>query len=102
MATYDRALIEQLVDGELAFNQVHKILSSFKDTDRFDKYVSILQERVPYKDRIILPYGLHLNIVINQGGKRVVKCDCGHELCEHTTNWKMHAMVYIRDTCLMT
>lgn len=98
MPTYDRALIEQLIDGELSFNQVHKILSSFKDPDRFDKYVSILEERVPYKERIILPFGLHLNIVLSQDGKRVVKCDCGHEFCEYTTNWKLHSMVYIRDT----
>lgn len=98
MPSYDRTTIEQLIDGKLPFRQVHKILSSFKDADRFDQYISILQERVSYEESIILPYGLHLNIVLNKDGKRVVKCDCGHEFCEHSTNWKLHALVYVRDT----
>ncbi|GEN35352.1 acetone carboxylase subunit gamma [Aneurinibacillus danicus] len=98
MPTYERKMIEELVDGKLSFRQVHKILSSFKDADRFDQYVSILQERVPYDDKIIMPYGLHLNIVAKETGERIVKCDCGHEFCEYTTNWKLFANVYVRDT----
>lgn len=98
MPGYDRSTIEQLVDGELPFRQVHQILSSFKDPGRFDQYVEILQDRVPYDEKIILPYGLHLNIVLKENGERVVKCDCGHEFCEYTTNWKLHALVYVRDT----
>jgi acetone carboxylase gamma subunit len=98
MPTYDRKTLEDLIDGLLPFSQVHQILSSFKDADRFDKYVSILQDRVPYKDKILLPYGLHLNIVLKQNGDRVVKCDCGHEFCEHTINWKEHSNVFVRDT----
>lgn len=98
MPHYDRKTIEELIDGKLPFRQVHKILSSFKDPDRFDQYVAILQDRVPYDDKIILPYGLHLNIVLKKTGERVVKCDCGHEFCEYTTNWKLHANIYVRDT----
>ena len=96
--SYDRETIEQLIDGKLPFRQLHKILSSFKDPGRFDQYVSVLQNRVSYRDRILLPYGLHLNIVLNESGARVVKCDCGHEFCEYTTNWKLNALVYVRDT----
>ncbi|MCL6477931.1 MAG: hypothetical protein K6T65_05895 [Peptococcaceae bacterium] len=98
MTNYERATIEQLIDGKLPFRQLYKMLSSFKDPGRFDQYVAILQERVSYDDPIIMPYGLHLNIVLNKKGERVVKCDCGHEFCEYTTNWKLHALVYVRDT----
>ena len=38
------------------------MMSSFKDPDRFDIY-DILQDRVPWDDKILLPYGLHLFIV---------------------------------------
>lgn len=98
MPSYDQRMIEELIDGKLPFSQVHKILSSFKDPDRFDKYLAILQDRAPYDDKIILPYGLHLNIVLKDNGDRIVKCNCGHEFCEYTTNWKEHANVYARDT----
>jgi acetone carboxylase gamma subunit len=98
LSGYDRGTLEQLIDGKLPFRQVHRILSSFKDADRFDQYLAILQDRVPYNDRIILPYGLHLNIVLKPDGRRMVKCDCGHEFCEYTTNWKLHALIHVRDT----
>lgn len=98
MTTYDRSTIEQLIDGNLPFRQVHKMLSSFKDPDRFDQYVSILQERVAYQEPIILPYGLHLNIVLNQHNQQVVRCDCGHDFGDHRVNWKLGALVHVRDS----
>ncbi|WP_366924027.1 hypothetical protein MFMK1_000967 [Metallumcola ferriviriculae] len=98
MPNYDQKTLELLMDGKLPFTQVHKILSSFKDADRFEKMLAILQERVSYDDKIIMPYGLHLNIVSKADGERIVKCDCGHEFCEHSINWKLHANVYVRDT----
>ena len=98
MPSYDKRTIEELMDGKLPFSKVHEILRSFKDPDRFDKVLEIIQERVSYDDKIILPYGLHLNIVQKKSGERIVKCDCGHEFCEYTTNWKEHANVYVRDT----
>lgn len=36
--------------------------------------------------------------MLKENGERVVKCDCGHEFCEYTTNWKLHALVYVRKT----
>lgn len=98
MAKYDKKTIEELVDGSIEFFKLKEMLSSFKDPERFDLYMEILQERVPWKEKILLPAGLHLYIVAKENGERVIKCDCGHEFCEASDNWKLHALVYVRDT----
>lgn len=98
MKRYDRRTLEQLLDGKLPWKQVHEIMSSFKDPDRFDQMVAIHQERVAWTDRILLPYGLHLFIVQKQDGRRVVKCDCGHEFGDYRQNWKLQALVHVRNT----
>jgi acetone carboxylase gamma subunit len=98
MPSYDRETIEKLMDGKLAWGEVKGIMSSFKDPERFDKYVEILQERVPWEERILLPLALHLYVVEKADGSRVVKCDCGHEFGDYRENWKMAANVFVRDT----
>jgi acetone carboxylase gamma subunit len=27
----------------------------------------------------------------------VIKCDCGHEFCPHDENWKLEALIRVRD-----
>lgn len=98
MAKFDKKTIEELVDGSIEFFKLKEMLSGFKDPERFDLYMEILQERVPWKEKILLPAGLHLYIVAKENGERVIKCDCGHEFCEASDNWKLHALVYVRDT----
>jgi len=98
MPEYEKETLEKLIDGKLSWPEVKNIMSSFKDPDRFDKYVEILQERVPWDDRILLPLGLHLYIVEKEDGPRVVKCDCGHEFGDYHENWKLEALVHVRDT----
>lgn len=98
MVEYDRDTLENLIDGKLPWPEVKRIMSSFKDRDRFEKCVEILQERVDWADPILLPLGLHLYIVKKDDGSRVVKCDCGFEFCDDQQNWKMKALVYVRDT----
>jgi acetone carboxylase, gamma subunit len=98
MTQYDRKTIEELVDGTIDFYKLKDMLSNFKDADRFEKYISILQERVPWNDPILLPAGLHLYIVLKKNGDRIVKCDCGHEFCDATDNWKLHALIHVRDS----
>lgn len=98
MPSYDRETIEKLIDGKLAWGEVKGIMSSFKDPERFDKYVEILQERVSWEERILLPLALHLYVVEKADGSRVVKCDCGHEFGDYRENWKMAANVFVRDT----
>lgn len=94
----DRETLADLVDERLPRGQVRAIQSGFKDADRFDKYVALLQERVGWDDPIVLPFGEHLSVVAKPGGSYVVKCDCGHEFCEHTENWKLEALIAVRDS----
>ena len=59
----------------------------------------MLQERVPYDDPIVLPAGEGLNIVRRRlDGQLTYRCDCGHDFCAHNRNWKMDAVVHVRET----
>jgi acetone carboxylase gamma subunit len=60
--------------------------------------VKVLQSKVPWSEKILLPYGLHLYIVEKNDKSRVVKCDCGHEFGDYRENWKLGANIFIRDT----
>ena len=95
---YDLKTIEALVDGKLAWDELKEIMSSFKDKDRFQQYLQILQSRVSWQDKILLPYGMHLYIVEKENKSRVVKCDCGHEFGDYKNNWKLQANIFVRDT----
>jgi acetone carboxylase, gamma subunit len=94
----DRDTLADLVDERLPRSQVRAIQSSYKDPERFDQYVDLLQDRVGWDDRIVLPFGEHLFIVSKGDGAYVVKCDCGHEFCDHRENWKLDALIHVRDS----
>ena len=105
----DKETLRDLVDEKLPRAQVRAIQSGYKDTDRFDKYVEVLQDRVGWDERIVLPFGEHLYIVKKPPGAKaadgsadgptyVVKCDCGHEFCDYRQNWKLEALINVRDT----
>ncbi len=97
MAEFHRADVEKLIDGVLPWPAVQDMMKSPKDPDRFDKYVEILQGRVPWKERILLPLTPHLFIVA-RAGERLVKCRCGHEFGDYRVNWKLSALIHVRDT----
>lgn len=94
----DKDTLRDLIDEKLPRAQVRAIQSGYKDADRFDKYVEILQERVTWPDPIVLPFGEHLYIVSKGGGRYVVKCDCGHEFCDYRENWKLESLINVRET----
>jgi acetone carboxylase gamma subunit len=94
----DRDTLRDLVDEKLPRSQVRAIQSGYKDVDRFDKYVAVLQEKVTWNDPIVLPFGEHLYIVGKGSGTYVVKCDCGHEFGDYRQNWKLEALINVRDT----
>ena len=94
--SFDKADIEMLMDGLLAWPAVQEMMREAKDVDRFDKYVEIVQERVPWDERILLPLTPVLSIVA-KNGRRVVKCRCGHEFGDYRVNWKISALVHVRD-----
>lgn len=97
MSSYSKDVISDLMAGRLPWQTTRQIMADFKDEERFELYVAILQERVPWKERILLPIGEHLYIV-QKGSERIVKCDCGHEFGPYTENWKLSALIYVRDT----
>ena len=94
---YSKEEIRDLIDGKLPWNKVKEIMSYPKDDDRFDKYIEILQERVPWPEKILLPIGEHL-FVVQKGEERIVKCDCGQEFGDYRVNWKLSALIFVRDT----
>lgn len=97
MTGYDKDVIADLIDGKLPWTDTKRIMSSYKDADRFDKYIEILQERVQWKETIVLPIGEHLYIV-KKNNEYIVKCDCGHEFGDYKKNWKLNALIFVRDT----
>ena len=96
VADFHRADIEKLIDGVLPWPAVQDMMKSPKDLDRFDKYVEIMQERVAWDEPILLPLTPVLFIVA-KGGERVVKCRCGQEFGDYHVNWKLSALIRVRD-----
>lgn len=91
--------LKQLVEGKLPLDTIHKLIRMpIKDEDRFWKYLEVLQERVPWDDKILVRISDHLYVVKKKDGGRVVKCDCGHEFGDYRINWKLNALVYTRRT----
>ncbi len=97
MAAYNDEIIADLIDGKLDWPKTKEIISNPKDPERFDQVVRILQGRVPWKEKILLPLAEHLYIV-QKGPDRIVKCDCGFEFGDYGVNWKHKARVYVRDS----
>ncbi len=98
MREIDKAMIAEMVDGKLPWPELKDLMSGFKDNDRFDKYVEVLQERVPWDDRIILPLGPRLYIVRKRDGSLVTKSHSGYEFGDYRENWKLQARIFVRDT----
>jgi acetone carboxylase, gamma subunit len=95
--SYPKELVRDLIDAKLNWEMTGRIISAIKDSDRFDKYVEILQERVRFPERILLPLTEHLYIV-EKGKDRIIKCDCGHEYGDYRENWKLRALIDVVET----
>ena len=99
MTSYTRAKIADLIDGTIDHDTLHQMLSTPKDPERFRTYLDILQDRVPWSEKIILPLGPKLYIVQqHHTNKWTVRCECGHDFCDWKENWKLFACVAVRDT----
>lgn len=99
MSTYTPEQVAHLVDGKLDWDTTFRMLSMPKDAGRFAHYLAALQARVSFADRIVLPLGPHLYIVQDAASHQWVnKCDCGHVFGDYRENWKLSAMLYVRDT----
>ena len=97
-APYDKKTIADLLDGKLGWSELHEMMSSYKDPDRFDKYLEVLQERSPWPERILLPLGPHLFIVKKANGDIVTKSTSGFEFGDYRENWKLKARIFVRET----
>jgi acetone carboxylase gamma subunit len=97
MTNYSKEVIRDLIDGRLPWHQTKQIMSAYKDEDRFIRYVEVLQERVSWQDQILLPLGNHI-FIVQSGKRRVTKCECGHDYGDYRKNWKLKALIYVRDT----
>lgn len=98
MTTYTKKQVTDLVNGELDWDSLHRMLSMPKDKERYGQYMEVLQEQVSWDDRIILPLGPHLFIAETASDKSLVtKCRCGHDFGDYRQNWKLNALIYVRD-----
>ncbi|ALV54786.1 MULTISPECIES: acetone carboxylase subunit gamma [Burkholderia] len=99
MSTYTKEQIRNLVDGKLDWDTTLRMLSMPKDGERFQMYVDALQQKLGWKDRIVLPLGPHLYIVQQWATKKwVTQCDCGHVFGDYRENWKLNANIFVRDS----
>jgi len=93
----DKKTLERMLEGSLSWEQLKPIIGDQKDPNRFDKVMEILQDKVEWKEQIILPLHEHL-YVVSKHKERIVKCDCGYEFGDYKINWKTKCRVRVRDT----
>lgn len=98
MAQVDKALVSQLIDGTISLRDSQSLLRmDRKDHERFWTYLEVLQERVPWKEKILLRIADHLYIVRKGEHERIVKCDCGEEFGDYRVNWKLSTLMRVRE-----
>lgn len=96
MTEYSKEIISDLMSGSLPWPYTKRIMSSYKDDDRFFKVIDILQDRVDWDEKILLPLGEHLFIVQSKEGRIVKSGCCGQEFGDYRRNWKLSAVVNVR------
>lgn len=98
MSSFTKKQVSDLVKGSLDWDTLHRMLSMPKDKERYANYISVLQEQVSWSDRIIMALGPHLYIAERATDQALVtKCGCGHDFGDYRTNWKLNALIYVRD-----
>ncbi|PLU83156.1 acetone carboxylase subunit gamma, partial [Sinorhizobium medicae] len=97
MTTYSKEIINDLVNGTLPWPQTRRIMSAYKDDDRFFKYLAVLQDRVAWAEAVLLPVGDRLFICDSAEG-RITRCECGYSFGDYRKNWKLKAAINVRDT----
>lgn len=97
MSGHSKDVIKELISGTLPWPQTRRIMSAYKDDDRFSKYIAVLQDRVAWSDRILLPVSNHLFICEGTAG-RVTRCECGYSFGDYRKNWKLQAIINVRNT----
>jgi acetone carboxylase gamma subunit len=96
--SYDKETVRRLIDDQLPWADIKRMMSRYKDSDRFQTYRALLQERMEWPERILLPLSEHLFIVQHDDASRWVRCECGHTVCRARENWRLHVLISVRDT----
>jgi acetone carboxylase gamma subunit len=94
--SWSKEVLKALVEGTLDAETSRQVQRGLKDEDRFEKMLEIEQERVPWKEKILVPLQEHL-YVVQKGDEKIIKCSCGYEYGDYHENWKLRALVYERD-----
>lgn len=100
MAEKDKSsedMTRALVNRELAWPDLLKLMRQPKSPARFDETVKAFQSLVGWKEQILLPLGENL-FVVDKNGKAIIKTTAGAELCAWNENWKMKCRVIVRRT----
>ncbi|RUX14567.1 acetone carboxylase subunit gamma, partial [Mesorhizobium sp. M7A.F.Ca.CA.002.14.1.2] len=97
MTSYSKEVLGDLAAGKLPWPQTRRIMSAYKDDDRFFKMVAVYQDRVAWKDPILLPVSDHL-FICQSGDERITRCECGHSFGDYRKNWKLNAVINVRNT----
>lgn len=95
--SWSKEILKRLIEGKLDEDVIREIQRQPKDEDRFAKMLEIDQERVPWKERILVPLQEHLYVIEKEDGARVVKCFCGQEFGNYRENWKLKTLVFERN-----
>ena len=95
-STWPKDVLRDLVEGRLDPDTLLAMQRAPKEASRFREVLEVEQERVPWKDKILVPIGEGFYIVENERGK-VVKHFCGQEFGDYRENWKLSALIYERD-----
>ncbi len=95
--TYPKEILKDLIEGKLPWEHTKQIISGYKDEDRFEKYLAILQEKVAWQEQILLPLTDEL-FIVQKGEDRIVKCSCGQEFGDYRVNWKLQALIHVRES----
>lgn len=93
--TTSAEITRALVDRQLAWPDLLKLMRQPKSTTRFDETIAAYQAKMSWKEPILLPLGENLFIVA-KAGRAIIKTTAGAELCAWNENWKMKCRVIVR------
>jgi len=96
-ASNTQELTRGLIERELAWPDLFKLMRDPKSETRFDETIATLQAQMKWKEPILMPLGENLFIVA-KNGRAIIKTRAGAELCAWNENWKMKCRVIIRRT----
>lgn len=89
-------VVEDLMGGHLSAERLRTLQNAPKSEARFRSYLAVLQRQLGWSERILLPLHEHLMIVAS-GDDALVKARCGLVLGDYRVNWKLGALVRVRD-----